>query len=62
MKIEDTFIPGLKLIHLDKFIDIRGSFLKVFNEDYFAENGLETDFKESYYSISHKNVIRGMHF
>lgn len=62
MLIEDTFIPGLKLIHLDKFTDTRGSFLKVFNEDFFALNGLETNFKESYYSVSHKNVIRGMHF
>jgi dTDP-4-dehydrorhamnose 3,5-epimerase/CDP-3, 6-dideoxy-D-glycero-D-glycero-4-hexulose-5-epimerase len=62
MKIEDTFIPGLKLIHLNKFTDTRGSFLKVFNEDFFVANGLETTFKESYYSVSHKNVIRGMHF
>lgn len=62
MEIEDTFIPGLKLIHLNKFTDTRGSFLKVFNQDFFAKNGLETSFKESYFSVSHKNVIRGMHF
>jgi dTDP-4-dehydrorhamnose 3,5-epimerase/CDP-3, 6-dideoxy-D-glycero-D-glycero-4-hexulose-5-epimerase len=62
MEIEETFIPGLKLIHLKEFKDNRGSFIKVFNHDLFAENGLETNFKESYYSISAKNVIRGMHF
>lgn len=62
MEIENTFIEGLKLIHLKEFEDLRGSFIKVFNEDFFAENGLETNFKESYYSISAKNVIRGMHF
>ncbi|MCK9401172.1 MAG: dTDP-4-dehydrorhamnose 3,5-epimerase family protein [Bacteroidales bacterium] len=62
MYIENTPIPGLKLIHLKEFKDNRGSFIKVFNEDFFAENGLKTNFKESYYSISHKNVIRGMHF
>src|ERR1035437_307100 len=62
MEIEDTFIPGLKLIHLKKITDTRGSFLKVFNEDFFTENGLEISFKESYFSVSHKNVIRGMHF
>lgn len=62
MEIENTFIPGLKLIHLNEFKDNRGSFIKVFNHDFFTENGLETDFKESYYSISAKNVIRGMHF
>ena len=62
MIIENTFIEGLKLIHLKEFGDLRGSFIKVFNKDFFFENDLETDFKESYYSISAKNVIRGMHF
>lgn len=62
MIIEDTFIQGLKIIHLNKFQDIRGDFIKVFNEDFFLNNGLETNFKESYFSISQKNVIRGMHY
>lgn len=62
MEIENTPISGLKLIHLKEFNDSRGSFIKVFNEDFFAENSLKTNFKESYYSISAKNVIRGMHF
>lgn len=62
MIIEETFIQGLKLIHLKEFKDVRGGFIKVFNEEIFSENGLETNFKESYYSISAKNVIRGMHF
>lgn len=62
MEIEQTFIAGLKLIHLKEFKDIRGSFIKVFNDDFFKKHDLETNFKESYYSISAKNVIRGMHF
>jgi dTDP-4-dehydrorhamnose 3,5-epimerase len=62
MKIKETFITGLKLIHLNEFKDQRGSFIKVFSEGIFLENNLETAFKESYYSISAKNVIRGMHF
>jgi len=62
MNIENTFIQGLKLLHLTEYNDTRGSFLKIFNKDLFLENNLETNFKESYYSISHKNVIRGMHF
>ena len=28
----------------------------------FAAHGLETKFTEEYYSVSHKNVVRGMHF
>ena len=62
MKIEETYILGLKLIHLDKFFDKRGSFLKVFSDDFFSLNNLDCNFKESYFSISNKNVIRGMHF
>jgi len=34
----------------------------LFNHDFFAEHGLATDFKELYYSLNHKNVVRGMHF
>lgn len=62
MEIENTPIEGLKLIHLDKFVDERGTFFKVFNSDFLVNNGLESYFLESYYSISRKNVIRGMHF
>ena len=42
--------------------DARGRFVKVFHEQAFASLGLETDFAEEYYSISHKNVVRGLHF
>ena len=62
MKIENTPFYGLKLIHLNTFVDTRGSFIKVFNESFFKENNLVTDLKESYFSISNKHVIRGMHF
>jgi len=62
MEIENTFISGLKIIHLKEFKDVRGSFIKIFNDDFFRVNSLETNFKESYYSISSKNIIRGMHY
>ncbi len=62
MIVEDTYISGLKVIHLEKLTDIRGSFQKVFNSDFFMKFGLETIYNESYFSVSRKNVIRGMHF
>jgi dTDP-4-dehydrorhamnose 3,5-epimerase len=62
LKIQETKIKGLKIIYLDKYSDDRGSFLKVFNFNYFTECGLQTNFKECYYSVSKKNVLRGMHF
>jgi dTDP-4-dehydrorhamnose 3,5-epimerase len=42
--------------------DNRGRFVKIFNRDQFFSKALETSFAEEYYSISKKNVIRGMHF
>lgn len=62
MEIEEIHIEGLKIIRLNKFFDNRGSFTKIFNDSFFTDNGLRTDFKESYFSVSEKNVIRGMHF
>ena len=62
MRIENTSLNGLKIIYLDKFEDIRGEFIKVFNETFLHENNLVTSFKESYFTMSNKNVIRGMHF
>jgi dTDP-4-dehydrorhamnose 3,5-epimerase len=57
-----TSTDGIVLIDNSKFSDSRGSFVKVFNDDYFAENNIVLNLKESYYSVSQKNVLRGMHF
>lgn len=42
--------------------DKRGTFVKTFHAERFAELGLPTDWREEYYSSSRKGVIRGMHF
>ena len=42
--------------------DIRGKFVKTYHKGSFVKLGLETEFKEEYYSLSHKNVLRGLHF
>lgn len=60
-KIETPF-EGLYILQTVQFIDIRGSFQKIFNKDSFIENDLVTDFCELYYSVNNKGVIRGMHF
>ncbi|QOG11503.1 dTDP-4-dehydrorhamnose 3,5-epimerase [Arcobacter sp. FWKO B] len=62
MKIVDTNILGLKILEPRIFEDIRGKFTKTFTNDFFIEHGLDIHIKETYYSISHKDVIRGMHF
>ena len=62
MEIETTEFKDLYILHNKLIFDDRGSFLKLFNCDFFSEHKLDTDFKEYYYSSSKKGVIRGMHF
>lgn len=62
MDIISTNLDGVFEIQNKKFEDQRGVFVKTFHEDSFRQAGLETDFKESFYSVSKKGVLRGMHF
>jgi dTDP-4-dehydrorhamnose 3,5-epimerase len=56
-------IPGVELILLNMQTDLRGSFVKTFDFNaQGANNFMNIDIKEEFYSISDKNVIRGMHF
>jgi len=62
MNIIDTEFDELFIIQHRVFSDDRGIFVKTFNQETFKSLGINLDIKERYYSISHKNVIRGMHF
>ena len=42
--------------------DERGRFVKTFHFDAFNQRGLATGFREQYYSVSRRGVLRGMHF
>lgn len=62
MRINQTKIPGCYEITPVLFKDERGVFVKTFHQDIFANNKLETNFAEDYYSFSHQGVLRGLHF
>ncbi|MCC2631400.1 MAG: dTDP-4-dehydrorhamnose 3,5-epimerase [Patescibacteria group bacterium] len=62
MNIHRTDLEGIRVIEPPHFIDERGTFTKTFHKEAFEKESLGTDFQESYYSTSKKNVIRGMHF
>lgn len=62
MTVEETCISGLMIVHPDVHADDRGSFVKTYHEPTWHANGLRTDWVEEYYSVSHKNVLRGLHF
>ena len=62
MKIIEELLPGCFLLQPNRFNDHRGKFIKTFHEDLFLDLGLAFDVREEFYSVSHRNVIRGMHF
>lgn len=62
MDIEQTEIDGVFLLRSVVRGDSRGRFVKNFHEPTFAAHGLTTEYPEQYWSVSQKNVVRGMHF
>ncbi|WP_197904731.1 dTDP-4-dehydrorhamnose 3,5-epimerase [Desulfosarcina alkanivorans] len=62
MKFTECGIPGVVFIENRILEDRRGAFVKIFHQEAFHGAGIEDQFQESYYSISRKGVIRGMHF
>lgn len=60
--LKPSCLAGCFELQPKAFDDDRGRFVKVFHEQAFAAHGLETGFAEEYYSVSHKNVVRGLHF
>lgn len=59
---EPIRIPGAYIIHSFYVEDNRGSFVKSFEKDIFAEHGISFSCNEDFISHSTKNVIRGLHF
>jgi dTDP-4-dehydrorhamnose 3,5-epimerase len=68
MELEQTSIEGLYIIRLRKFEDERGLFYESFNQRQFNELILgrssfaQLSFVQDNISVSHKNVLRGLHF
>lgn len=62
MNLIATELEGAYIVEQDVHKDIRGAFVKMFQSSFFCEHGLETGFAEQYYTRSHEDVIRGMHF
>ncbi len=58
----NTPIPGCYVLQPILRKDDRGRLVKIYHEDTFADLGLSTSFPETYYSVSKKGVLRGLHF
>ncbi len=55
-------IPGIILIEPKVFPDSRGYFMESFKASDFEKAGVPTHFLQDNFSLSKKNVIRGLHY
>lgn len=62
MEVIKTNIPDVLVIRPQIFTDKRGCFFESYNKKLLASKGFNVDFLQDNQSISHKGVIRGLHF
>lgn len=62
MKIAETSLPGVLLITPTIYRDSRGAFQETWNQRAMAEAGLPENWVQDNFSVSKKNVLRGIHY
>lgn len=62
MNVEKTKLDGVLLITPPTiFRDFRGEYVETYNERLYREAGIATKFAQDDISVSHRNVLRGIH-
>ena len=62
MNFAETAIPGVLVLTPTIYHDNRGAFLETWNLRRMAEAGLPSHWVQDNFSISRKNVVRGIHY
>jgi len=62
MNIAETPLKECFLIQPRVFRDHRGGFVKIYHANIFTKHGIRFELGETFYTVSQKNVLRGMHF
>ena len=62
MNIEETSLPGVLIITPKIFSDNRGAFWETWNLKTFETAGLPATWVQDNFSVSKKNVLRGIHY
>jgi dTDP-4-dehydrorhamnose 3,5-epimerase len=62
MTIEETLLPGVLLLTPKIHRDARGAFWETWNQKSAAEAGLPSTWVQDNFSLSKKNVVRGIHY
>lgn len=60
-EIDSSALNGFKVLPLSPFFDLRGRFVKDFSTEYLEMHNIEFTLAENFYTISKKNVFRGLH-
>lgn len=62
MNIEETSLPGVLVITPKIYGDSRGAFWETWNMKTFESSGLPATWVQDNFSVSRKNVLRGIHY
>lgn len=62
MKIEETSLPGVLVFSPAIHRDDRGAFVECFNQRTMTAAGLPANWAQDNFSVSKKNVLRGLHY
>lgn len=62
MKVEQTGLPDVLLLTADIYRDSRGAFQETWNLRKAVEAGLPSNWVQDNFSVSKKNVLRGIHY
>jgi dTDP-4-dehydrorhamnose 3,5-epimerase len=62
MKITETALPGVLILTPPIFRDDRGLFMETFNLRKASEAGLPAEWVQDNFSLSKKDVLRGIHY
>ncbi len=62
MKVIETALPGILLLQPQQFSDARGLFMETYNAARMDELGLPVCWPQDNFSLSHRNVVRGLHY
>ena len=62
MKIHETALPGVLVLSPTIYRDDRGEFFETFNLRRMTEAGLPSIWMQDNFSLSKKNVLRGIHY
>lgn len=62
MKVTQTSIPGVLLLETKRFDDRRGWFTETWQRRNYEQHGITVNFVQDNVSMSHRSVLRGLHY